>query len=141
MPIHPSITIALRVRYAECDPMGYAHHASYPIWLEMARTELLRSSGVAYRTLEEYNVFIVVARLSISFHKPARYDDQIQITAHLKAAAGAKIEHEYEITREGVRLCTAQTVLACVDRSGRPIRIPPLIEDQMKIGDQGTSSS
>lgn len=25
----------LRVRYAECDPMGYAHHAAYPVWFEM----------------------------------------------------------------------------------------------------------
>lgn len=121
--------------------MGYAHHASYPIWLEMARTELLRASGVAYRTLEEQNIFIVVARLSISFHKPARYDDEIQVTAHLKSASGAKIEHEYQIQRDGLLLSTAATVLACVDRTGRPIRIPALIESQLSGGTQGTGRS
>ena len=37
-----TITIDARVRYAECDPMGYVHHTVFPVWFEMARTELLR---------------------------------------------------------------------------------------------------
>lgn len=31
----------IRVRYNECDPMGVVHHAIYPVWFEMGRTELL----------------------------------------------------------------------------------------------------
>ena len=27
------------VRYAETDRMGVTHHAVYPIWFEMARTD------------------------------------------------------------------------------------------------------
>jgi hypothetical protein len=42
----------MRVRYAECDPMGVAHHATYLGWLEIARTELLRAGGVSYAQLE-----------------------------------------------------------------------------------------
>ncbi len=104
--------------------MGYAHHASYPVWLEMARTELLRHGGVRYRDLEDRGVMIVVARLNISFHRPARYDDDLQVRVTLRRAGGAKIEHDYEITRDGQTLCTAGTVLACVDRAGKPMRVP-----------------
>jgi acyl-CoA thioester hydrolase len=120
----PQTTLHVRVRYAECDPMGLAHHAAYPVWLEMARTELLRESGVRYADLERQGVFIVVARLNMSFHQPARYDDAIAVTATLKRSGGAKIEHDYQVTRDGRRLCTASTVLACVDRDGRPMRVP-----------------
>jgi acyl-CoA thioester hydrolase len=119
-----SITIEQRVRYVECDPMGYVHHSTYPVWFEMARTELLRQRGIAYRRLEEEGIFIVVARLNISYHQPARYDDVVHVTATLKQISMAKIEHDYQVKRDGVVLATASTTLACVDRAGKPMRIP-----------------
>ena len=104
--------------------MGYAHHSAYAVWFEMARTELLRRRGIRYRDLEEQGVFIVVARLNISFHKPAKYDDELTIHATLTAAGGAKIEHDYQVIRDGELVCSASTVLACVGRDGRPMRVP-----------------
>ena len=46
-------SIDVRVRYAECDPMGVVHHTVYPVWFEMGRTELLRETGASYREFEE----------------------------------------------------------------------------------------
>jgi acyl-CoA thioester hydrolase len=119
-----AITIPIHVRYVECDPMGVVHHSVYPVWLEIARTELLRASGISYAELERTGVFIVVVKLSLSYRRPARYDDQLQVTARLSAA---KIEHEYEVKRGDELLCTASTVLACIDRDGRPQRVPDFI--------------
>ena len=36
--------IEVRVRYNECDPMGFLHHAAFFVYFEMGRTELLRAS-------------------------------------------------------------------------------------------------
>lgn len=121
------ITIPVRVRYVECDPMGYAHHSVWPVWFEMARTELLRESGTAYADLERAGVFIVVAKLDVRFHRPARYDDRLEVTARLRRSAGARIEHRYEVHREGVRLVTGSTTLACVDRDGRAQPVPDFL--------------
>ncbi|MFO0084137.1 MAG: acyl-CoA thioesterase, partial [Phycisphaerales bacterium] len=55
-----STTVRVRVRYCECDPMNVAHHAAFIPWLELARTELLRTSGVSYAHLEAAGVFLVV---------------------------------------------------------------------------------
>lgn len=119
--------------------MGVAHHASYAPWLEMARTELLRTSGVSYAQLEAAGVFLVVARLAISYHRPARYDDLLRITATVERARGVKIDHRYEVQlleRPGTGgagetraigdslLATATTTLACVDGRGVPQRLP-----------------
>jgi acyl-CoA thioester hydrolase len=41
-------TIPIRVRYPECDPMGYLHHSVYLQYFEMGRVELLRSLGFSY---------------------------------------------------------------------------------------------
>jgi acyl-CoA thioester hydrolase len=110
--------------------MGVAHHSVYPIWMEMARTEMLRCTGVSYAELEARGMLIVVVKLSIQYRRPARYDDALIVHAKLSRVSPAKIEHDYEILRDGQLLCTASTVLACVDRSGRPQRVPDLFHSR-----------
>ena len=51
MPCHSTVT-HIRVRYAETDQMGVVYHANYLIWMEVARTDLCRSLGSAYRDME-----------------------------------------------------------------------------------------
>lgn len=104
--------------------MNIAHHSVYPVWFEMARTELLRQQGEVYRELEAEGVLFVVARLSVRYHRPALYDDEL--TVHVKAmpSAGVKIEHEYKVLRGDETLTGGQTTLACVDRNGKLRAIP-----------------
>ena len=120
-------TIELRVRYAECDPMGFAHHSVFAEWFEMARTELLRRQGPAYASLEAEGLFTVVVRLNVHYQRPARYDDVLHVTATLRRSSGAKIEHDYAVRRGEEQLCTASTVLACIDSDGRVRPVPELL--------------
>lgn len=119
--------LEVRVRYAECDPMGYLHHAKYFEYFEMARTELLRATGIRYRDMEERGFFFVVVRTECRFLRPARYDDELTIEVRLERMTRARIDHAYKIYRDGLALCEAMTTLACVNRQGRPIPIPPEI--------------
>ena len=56
--------IDLRVRFAETDAMGVAHHAAYLPYLETARVEYLRALGHPYRDLRDRDglEFAVVGR-------------------------------------------------------------------------------
>ena len=121
------IDMEVRVRYNECDPMGVAHHTAYPTWLEMARTELLRKRGTAYRDLEAEGVFFVIVRLNLNYHRPARYDDVLIVRAESAPAGRVRIAHQYSVTRAHELLAEAQTTMVCVDRDGRPQRIPDRI--------------
>jgi len=125
-----ALTLDVRVRYAECDPMNLAHHAVYPVWFEMARTELLRAQGLAYRDLEASGTYFVVARLSLRYRKPARYDDVLAVTARLASGGRVKIEHAYEVRRHGLLLCTGQSTLVCVNAAGRPREVPEALVDE-----------
>ncbi|UCD29392.1 MAG: acyl-CoA thioesterase [Planctomycetota bacterium] len=116
--------IEIRARYAECDAMGVLHHAKYFEYFEMARTELLRANGVRYRDLEERGVFFVVAKTECKFLKPVRYDDVVKIKVRITRQTQARIDHEYKLYRDGVLLCEASTVLACVNGAGQVIPIP-----------------
>ncbi len=120
----PRATITVRVRYAECDPMNVAHHSAYPVWLEIARTELLRQQGKAYAECEREGIYFVVARLSLRYRRPANYDDELTIEVEALKSAGVKIEHHYTIRRGDEVLARAETTLACVDRAGKLRPVP-----------------
>ena len=130
MPID-SCDIEIRVRYAEADQMGVLHHSRHWVYFEMGRTELLRKQGIVYRDCEQSGVFFVVARCSARFLAPARYDDTLALTTTVAKMGAARIDHTYELKRksDGQLLATAATTLACVDRQGQVIQMPPFISD------------
>jgi len=123
-PHGPSGELKIRVRYAECDPMSVLHHSKYFEYFEMGRTELLRQMGFRYRDLEEQGVLFVVVRLECRFRAPARYDDELVLQTRIERMTRARIDHAYELRRDGLILCEAGSTLGCVDRSGRIIPIP-----------------
>ena len=114
----------IRVRYFECDPMGYLHHARYLEFFELGRTELLRRAGHTYRDMEQRGHFLVVARAQCKFVKPARYDDVLTLTTRIERVTSARIDHGYELKRSGTMLCLGQTTLASVDGQGKLACIP-----------------
>ncbi len=104
--------------------MGVLHHSRHFVYFEMGRTELLRLAGFRYRDLEERGVLFVVAKVNCRFRRPARYDDVLKLQVEITRQSRARIDHAYHIYRDGVLLCEAETVLACVDRQGQVIPIP-----------------
>ncbi len=123
--------LEVRVRYAECDPMGVAHHTAFPVWFEMGRTELLRDgSGLRYRDLEEQGIFFAVVRLDVQYKRPARYDDVLVLETTITGTGRAKIEHAYKLECDGELLATAKTTLACLGRDGRPRPLPQSLQTE-----------
>jgi acyl-CoA thioester hydrolase len=123
-----AIEIALRVRYAETDAMGVVHHASYIVWLEQGRTELLRACGTSYRTIEESGFFVVLTELQARYHAAARYDDLIVVRTTLDGlrSRGLSFAYELRLVEGGALLLTARSEHIFVARAtGRPTRPPP----------------
>lgn len=122
-----STAIDIRVRYAECDAMGYLHHARYWEYFEQARTERLRMNGFRYRDLEAEGCFFVVYKAAIKYLLPIHYDDLVQVTVTVSRVTRTRVDHTYVIKREGQTTCEASTTLACVGRDGRPQLMPPAL--------------
>lgn len=120
---------SIRVRYSETDAMGFLHHANYLSYFEVGRTELYRAGGGDYRALEASGLFFVVVRMECKYYQPARYDDMLTVRTTLSRYTPAKLEHTYEVFRDGTLLAKAESVLACVDREGRVRRITDAIPE------------
>jgi acyl-CoA thioester hydrolase len=116
--------ITIRVRYAETDRMGLLHHANYLVYFEQARTELLRSHGVTYKELEDQGFLLVLAKAAVRYKSPARYDDMLTLRTTVSRTTPVRIEHKYEVLRDGQLLAEGETTLACVDREGRLQALP-----------------
>ena len=119
-----------RVRYDECDPMGYVHHSIYLQYFEIGRTELLRASGGRYRDMESEGLRVVVVNVNCRYQKPAHYDDYIEIHTRIANVTAGKIIHQYTVSRDGETLVTAEVTLAVIDENGRLQRVPQTLLDQ-----------
>ena len=120
----PSHQIQIRVRYQETDGQRRVHHANYLNYFEVARTEMLRGSGVTYRDLEDAGVFLVVSEATCSYKAPADYDDLLTIRTWIEKVGGASLRHGYEVVRDTMILAHGTTVVVCVDREGKVQRMP-----------------
>jgi acyl-CoA thioester hydrolase len=130
--------ITIRVRYAETDRMGLLHHANYLIYFEQGRTELLRARGLAYRDLEDQGFLLVLSRVQVRYRSPARYDDLLTLRTTVARTTLVKIEHRYELFRDGLLLAEGETTLACVDRDGRVQALPEFLRSESHGDDRVT---
>ncbi|HLW59881.1 MAG TPA: thioesterase family protein [bacterium] len=127
--------LEVRVRYAETDQMGVAHHASYLVWFEAGRTEFIRSCGRSYAQIEADGWLLVVVEARCRYLRPARYDDLLTVRTRLASLRPATLEFGYEIVRkaDGDVIARGATLHAAVDRTGRPRRIPPGIRRMLGV--------
>ena len=128
LPTHCSTRHALRVRFFETDLMGIAHHATYLTFVEAARVEYLRRRKADYRAFVEQGYHMPVVEAHLEYKRPARFDDRLVVEVRLGALTRVTTRFDYRVLRPGPDgedlLCHGHTVLACVDDSHRPRRIP-----------------
>jgi acyl-CoA thioester hydrolase len=124
--------IQIRVRYAETDRMGLLHHANYLVYFEQARTELLRGLGASYKDLEDQGYLLVLTKVEVRYKSPARYDDLLTVKTTVERATSVRLDHRYEVLREGHLLAEGSTTLACVDRTGRPQALPDFLRGDIR---------
>jgi acyl-CoA thioester hydrolase len=123
-----SVTL-LRVRYAETDKMGVVYYANYMVWFEVARTDLLRSLGWSYREMEAAGISLPVIEAHCEYHRPARYDDEIEVRTEGHMLSPVRMQFDYTVIRRADQAAVASghTVHAAVTPQGRVARLPERI--------------
>ena len=133
----------VRVNYSETDQMGVVYHARYLVWLDVARTEHLRRSGMSYRELEVSGLRLAVSEVAVRYRQPARYDDPIRIRCWVREVASRRVDFGYAIEHadDGRLLATASTKLLALDSAMALTRLPERVRqalhpipDPVKLG-------
>jgi acyl-CoA thioester hydrolase len=130
----PISETSVRVNYSETDQMGVVYHARYLVWLDVARCEHLRLSGMSYRELEQAGLRLAVSELAIRYRQPARYDDLIRIRCWIREVASRRVDFGYAVEHaEDQRLlATASTRLIALDIGMTLARLPERVRQVLR---------
>ena len=91
----------VRVYYEDTDAGGVVYYANYLKFLERARTEWLRSFGFEQDQLRsEHNVVFAVRSVDIQYKKPARFNEQLNVSVDDAELRPASIATQQSVSRK-----------------------------------------
>lgn len=123
----------IRVYIEDTDAGEIVYYVNYLKFMERARTELMRELGFDKQFIFDQQLMFVVHSLNTNYHKPARLDDQLSVSANVIKLGRTYILFEQTVYREKELLCSAQIKIVCVDKETvKPTAIPVAILDKLK---------
>jgi acyl-CoA thioester hydrolase len=115
----------IRVRFAETDAQGIAHHASFVVWLEVTRVAYLAEVAGGYQAIRDRGLEALTTEVHLRYHRAAYFDETLTVHARCVDVRGARFTYEYRIERDGELVADGHTRHATVDaRTYRPTRVP-----------------
>jgi acyl-CoA thioester hydrolase len=139
-PSSPSVfEHPIRVYWEDTDAGGIVFYANYLKFFERARTEWLRALGVGQQALrDDTGGMFVVSETSVKYHRPAKLDDQLRVTASLAEAGRASLviaQQAWLIHDSGTPnnlLCEGTIRIGWVNASSlKPARIPSSVLERL----------
>jgi acyl-CoA thioester hydrolase len=107
--------------------MGVVYYANYLIWMEVARVDYCQALGFRYKDLEAgHGVLLAVTEANCRYLRPARYDEEVEITTTISRANRRSVTFDYEMrsAATGARLATGFTSHLFLNREMRPTSLP-----------------
>ncbi|MGI5849596.1 MAG: acyl-CoA thioesterase [Christensenellales bacterium] len=116
------IECKIRVRYSEVGRQGFAHHANYFNWFDIALEELIRKCGMSYKDIEDLGYFFAPITDKCKYIHPANYNDELTVRLTVSDLSSVKVKFIYKILREkdAKLIAMGQTDHVFVDKSFRP---------------------
>ena len=118
------------VRFAETDAQGIAHHASFVVWLEVARVAYLAEHAGGYLSIRAEGIEALTTEVQLAYRQAAYFDDRLRIWTRCVDLRGARFRYEYLIERGSELIAEGSTSHATVDAlTRRPTRVPAWFVD------------
>ncbi|MBI5187384.1 MAG: YbgC/FadM family acyl-CoA thioesterase [Nitrospinae bacterium] len=123
----------IRIYYEDTDCGGVVYYANYLRYFERARTEFMRDKGIDLAALMESGCLFTVSRVEMDYKSPAYYGDLLHISTEIGGITKASFSfsHRIERPRDGKLIVQGTAKLVCVNRGGRPTRLPEAIRKNL----------
>lgn len=125
-------TMDMRVYYEDTDAGGIVFYANYLRFAERGRTEYLRALGFENKSLmDNQGVIFVVRRVEADYMIPAYLDDMLRLETSVIEIKNASFKMKQSLFRHNDLIFSADVILVCVDRAGKPTRLPDQLRTKM----------
>lgn len=125
--------LPLRVYFEDTDAAGIVYYANFLKFTERARTDMLRLAGITQRELlATEGLALAVRRCEVDYLAPARLDDEFEVHTRVLKVGPATINAEQVVKRDGADLVRSLVRLACINRDGRPKRLPTAVRTALE---------
>ena len=118
-------TLRIKIYYEDTDFTGSVYYANYLRFFERGRSEAMGTERLS-RDYDELGVGLVVYKADLTFLKPARYGDEIEVRSRAHAEGDHRLVFDQQLFKnDGPQpLVKGIIQLAQVDREGRlmPLR-------------------
>jgi acyl-CoA thioester hydrolase len=133
-----AFSVSIRVYYEDTDAGGVVYYANYLKFLERARTEFMRALGYDLRDLAlDPGILFVVANVEVDYRRPARHDDQLEVSVAIAERGRAGMTFAQQVRRGAELLVEARVRVACVDAASfRPKALPDDIAERLIEGSE-----
>ena len=117
----------IRIRFADCDPMGHVNNAVYFTYMEQARVELFKKVFTLKEgPIKPEHFPFIIAEISCQFLKPSLFDQTLNVSAEIVEIKNSSFIILYESTdaRSGEVVSTGRSVQVWYDynlQKSRPI--------------------
>lgn len=126
--------IKIKIYYEDTDAGGVVYYANYLRYLERARTEFLLEEGIDVAEYHNKGYLFAVIHVDINYKRPARLGEIIEVTTEIVEITNATISLKHRILRDSTLLVDANVRVACIDKEGKPRRIPDSFK-RLRSGD------
>ena len=124
----------VKVYYEDTDSGGVVYYSNYLKFLERARTEMINSIGLSNNKLfAEWKTLIIVKSCNIDYLSPAKLEDRLQIFSSIESFNKASFVMNQNIKKDDNLIVKAKLKLVTVNQKGKPIKIPSVLENKLKI--------
>jgi acyl-CoA thioester hydrolase len=119
------------VRWSDVDAAGIVCYGAFVRFVEVAETELFRAAGIPYgKVFDEFNCWLPRVHFSADFHRPARLDERLEVSAFVRRLGKSSVTLGFAIdNQEKQRIADFEIVLVCIDRTSFEKRSLP---DQLR---------
>lgn len=128
----------LRVRWAEVDKQDIVFNGHYLTYFDVAITEYWRRIGVPYPGItEKWGTDLFVVKAGIDYHRPARYDDVLEIGVRIARIGNSSMRFALGIFRDSEHLIGGELIYVNANPATRkPSPVPAALRELIEAFEQ-----
>jgi acyl-CoA thioester hydrolase len=129
---HP-LALSWPVQWGDQDAFGHVNNVVYFRWMESARIEYFRRSGLG--TIDNTGIGPILASIKCDFRRQLKYPDSLLITGSILSIGRTSMKMAHRVYSETQRAIAAEgdSVLVFFDyRSQRPVVVPDEVREQIE---------